>query len=151
MKSLTILALLTLAANASARAADTELPLNKMPENVQKGVHEAVGSGKITKTVKETEKDGSVIYEVAYTVGDKKFEAEISPDGKIKVIDEEITLTQAPEAAQKTMKEQTAGGSITKIEKCTKGEEVSFEAEFTKSGTKHEVKVAPDGKVIDKE
>jgi uncharacterized membrane protein YkoI len=140
--------IISLALATATRAGEVEIPIEKLPEAIQKTMRETVGKGTIAKTVKETEKDGSVIYEVAYTVGTRKFEAEVSPKGKLLVIDEQIELSEAPDAVQKAIKDKTAGGKITKVEKATKGKEVFYEAEFVKDGKEHEVKVAPSGKVL---
>jgi hypothetical protein len=150
-RHLQISAVIALAFAAVLHAAETDTPIGKLPEPVQKAMRELVGKGKITKTVKETEKDGTVLYEVSYLVGKKKFEAEVSPEGKVLVVDEEIQLSEAPEAVRKVIEEKTAGGKIRKIEKAVKGKEVFYEAEFTKGGEKHEVKVAPGGKVLAEE
>ena len=48
----------------------------------------------------------------------------------------------------KAIEEQTAGGKIKKVEKATEGKKVYYEAEFIKGGKEHEVKIAPDGKII---
>jgi hypothetical protein len=140
---------LTLLANSAVgHAAEVATPLEKLPPAVQKTIRQTAAKGTITKTVKETEKDGTVLYEVAYTVGSKKFEAEVSPAGKLLVVDEQIALSAAPAAVQKVIKEKTAGGKIIKIEKATEGKTVFYEAEYTKGGKKHEVQVDPGGKIL---
>src|SRR6266550_563008 len=82
----------------AASAAEIDVSLSTLPENVQKAVRRIVGHGQIVKTSKETEKDGRVIYEVSYRVGEKKFEAEFSARGELIVVDEEISLSAAPHA-----------------------------------------------------
>jgi hypothetical protein len=148
---LQLTAVFTLAVAGVLRAGEAATPFEKLPGPVQKAMRELVGKGKITKTVKETEKDGTVLYEVSYLVGKRKFEAEVSPEGKLLVVDEEIQLSEAPAAVQKTIGEKTAGGKIRKIEKAVKGKEVFYEAEFIKGFKEHEVKVAPGGKVLAEE
>jgi uncharacterized membrane protein YkoI len=143
-----IAAALVLAVARLTQAEEVDTPIQNLPQGVQKAIRTTVGAGTISKTVKETEKDGTVLYEVAYTVGKTKFEAEVSPQGKLLVVDEQIELGQAPKPVQKTISKHTAGAQIKKIEKATKGNELFYETEFLKDGKEHEIKVAPDGKVI---
>ena len=49
------------------------------------------------------------------------------------------------------IKTSTAGGSIGKIEKATRGSEIFYEVEFTKAGAKHEVRIGPGGEVLERE
>ncbi|MEP6685792.1 MAG: PepSY-like domain-containing protein [Verrucomicrobiota bacterium] len=153
MKIILLLSTLMLASAIAlpVLAGETDLPFEKLPAKVQKTMKRLVGPDKITKTTKETEKDGRILYEVAYRDGEKKFEAEVSPEGELLVVDEELTLATTPAGVRKAIKEVTAGGKIGKIEKATKGKEVYYEAEFKKGGDDHEVKVAPNGKIISTE
>lgn len=148
MKSLFAIAIIGAAIVAPVRAEETEIPFDKLPENVQKTAQGLVGKGKITKATKESGDRGGTIYEVAYTVGRTKYEAEISPKGEIVVVDEQVAISQVPKPVRGVIEEKTAGGKIIKIEKAKQGKEVYYEAEFTKDGKEHEVKVAPDGKIL---
>lgn len=62
---------------------------------------------------------------------------------------EKVTLEQLPEPARKTVLEQTKGGTIQQIEKETKDGKDVFEVEFRREDKKWELKVAPDGKLIE--
>ena len=139
---------LALALGLTGCATEERVAVSKLPPAVQTTVKQVVGSGTIKSTSREAEKDGRVLYEVAYVAGGRSFEAEISPEGKLLVVDEAIALAAAPDAVQKTILAQIAGGRIIKFEKATQGTEVFYEAEFKKGGKTHEVKVAPDGKVL---
>jgi hypothetical protein len=133
---------------SAAGASEVERPMADLPTAVQATIKSTAGKGTITKTVRETEKDGSVLYEVAYTIGGRKYEAEVSPAGKLLVVDEQIELKEAPKAVQNTIVKHVADGKIIKIEKASKGREVFYETEFTRGDKEHEVKVAPDGKLL---
>jgi hypothetical protein len=61
---------------------------------------------------------------------------------------DEVSLTQLPEAVQKTVNDQIAGGKIDKIEKETKCGKLQYEVRFTKADKKMEINIAPDGKVL---
>ena len=133
---------------APAFADEVDTAMKNLPPAVQKAMQELVGKGKISKTVKETEPGRDVIYEVSYSVGKTLFEAEISEKGKVIVVDEQISLEQAPAPVRATIEEQTKGAKIIKIEKATEGKKVFYECEFKKGGKELEVKVAPSGKLI---
>jgi uncharacterized membrane protein YkoI len=151
MKALTTAMTVIGAFAIQALGAETEVPFAKLPGSVQKATTELVGKGKIVKTTSEPGDHGGTIYEVAYTIGRTKYEAEISPKGKVLVVDQQISLSQAPKPVRKAIEDNTAGGKILKIEKATEGKKVFYEAEFTKGGGEHEVKVAPDGKILARE
>ncbi len=143
---------LTLSALAAqSRAAETDLPFAKLPMPVRGAMKNLVGQGRMIKTTRETEKDGRVLYEVAYEKAGKKFEAEVSPAGEVIVVDEQITLADAPTAVRKAIEMATVDARIIKIEKATQAREIFYEAEFTKGNAEHEIKVAADGKVISAE
>jgi len=69
---------------------------------------------------------------VAYAADDKK---------------DEVSLSQLPEAVQKAVNVQTAGGKIDKIKKETEDGKLQYEVKFTKGDKKMEINVAPDGNV----
>ncbi|GEM_PF-1052461 len=154
LQILNCIALVTIAACCAVWAdepKEQDMALDKLPAPVQKTIKELVGKGKITNTSRETDKGDAVIYEVAYVMDGKNFEAEISGDGKVIVVDEQIEMNDAPEPVQKTFKEKIGDGEIVKIEKATEGKEIYYEVEFKKDGKEHEVKVSPDGKVMAEE
>jgi uncharacterized membrane protein YkoI len=62
--------------------------------------------------------------------------------------DETMTLAQLPEAAQKTVNDQTTGGKIDKIKQETDKGQTRYEVKFTKGDKKMEIDVAPDGKLL---
>lgn len=144
MKALVLL----LATGAVALAAETEIPVSKLPAPVRSAIQKLVGTGTVRKTVQEPGDKGGTIYEVAYTLDGRKYEAEISPAGKVLVVDREVALSEVPAPVRKTIEESTVGGKVTKVERAEEGRETYFEAEFRRAGKEHEVKVAPDGKVL---
>ena len=140
-----------LLASSFVAAAEADVSFNTLPDKVAKEVRRVVGRGQVIRTTKETEKNGRVIYEVSYRVGSKKFEAEISTAGELIVVDEEISLAEAPKPVAKAIREKAADGRIRKIEKATKGSEIFYEVEFVRAGKEHEIKIAPDGNVLEVE
>jgi len=64
--------------------------------------------------------------------------------------EEHIKLSNCPAAVQQTIKDNSGGGKVKEVEKETKQDgTVVYEADVKKSdGTKIEIKVAEDGKLI---
>lgn len=64
-----------------------------------------------------------------------------------------VTLEQLPDPVRATVTRETEGGTIKDIEKETKGGQTVYEVEFTpKEGArKVELKIAPDGKVLERD
>jgi hypothetical protein len=71
-----------LAAADDEEESEEKIKLSDCPKAVQKTVKKEVGEGKILEIEKETE-DDQVVYEVEYIVGDKRWEIEVAPDGKL--------------------------------------------------------------------
>ena len=151
MKHLSLCVALALGTVASVRADEKDVRLDQVPAAVQAAMKKLAGSGAITNTSRETEKDGTVLYEVAYKIGEKKFEAEVSASGEVVVVDEQVTLESLPPAVRAAIEKATASGKIGKVEKASKGEETFYEAEFTVGDAEHEVQVALDGTIIARE
>jgi len=63
-----------------------------------------------------------------------------------------VTLEQLPEPVRETVMRETQGGNIREIEQKTKNGTTYFEVEFTtQDGRKGELKIAPDGKVYERD
>ena len=127
---------------------ETEIKFADLPAPVRQTARMVVGPGRVTGAVRESGNDGSVIYEVSYVWGKKKFDAEISADGKLLVLDEEIPLSAAPVAVRATIEKATVGGKIAKVEKAVKGDTVFYEIEFRRNGRAQELKVDSDGRLL---
>jgi hypothetical protein len=61
---------------------------------------------------------------------------------------DEVSLLQLPDAVQKIVHDQTAGGKIDKIKKETEDGNLQYEVKFTKGDQKMEINLAPDGTVL---
>jgi uncharacterized membrane protein YkoI len=61
---------------------------------------------------------------------------------------EKMSLADLPDAAQKTVNEQTAGGKIEQIKQENEKGQTRYEVKFTKGDKKMEIEVGADGKVL---
>src|ERR1700733_8755595 len=84
--------------------------VSKLPRAVQKTVKEQVADGKIVKIQKETV-DRRVAYGVECAKGERKWQIEIAPDGKLLLRAEEMALTNLTAAVQKTIQEKATNGT----------------------------------------
>ena len=65
--------------------------------------------------------------------------------------EEEITLEQCPAPVKATIMKEAKGGKIEEIEKEVENGVLLYEAEILIDGKEIEIKVAPDGKLLEKE
>jgi uncharacterized membrane protein YkoI len=62
---------------------------------------------------------------------------------------QDVPLESLPEAARITVQRETKGGTVTEIELENKqGKPSYYEVEFSVSGAKYEIHVAPDGRLL---
>lgn len=64
--------------------------------------------------------------------------------------DDNIKLEDVPEAARRTIERETAGGTISEIEREVDDGKTKFEVEYVEGGQKWEIEVAEDGKLLKK-
>lgn len=62
--------------------------------------------------------------------------------------EEKVTLDKVPAAVKETLLKEVKDGKITEIERETKGDVVTYEADAIIDGKKREITVAADGKLI---
>lgn len=64
---------------------------------------------------------------------------------------DEVRLEQLPAAVRATVERETRGGRIKEIEREERGGRRVYEVEFVRDGREHEILVAEDGKVLEKD
>lgn len=63
--------------------------------------------------------------------------------------EEEVALSDCPDAVQKVIKAQAEGGEILEIERETEDGQVVYEAEIRKDGKTFEVEISEDGEILE--
>ena len=97
---------------------------------------------------RETEK-GKTFYEVETMLNGQSRDLLFDATGVLVEVEEEIALNSIPSAAKSAIERRVADGKVNKVERVTKGQSVSYEAEITsKSGKSSEVAVKPDGRSL---
>jgi uncharacterized membrane protein YkoI len=143
----TLVLVLGLATSSRARS-DEIFDVSKLPKAVQKTVKEQVADGKVLKMRKETV-DRRVAYGVVCAKGEKKWQIEVAPDGKLLLRAEEMALTNLSAAVQKTIQLSATNGKVESIANVTEDGQSYYEAAVTFNGQEKTFIVGADGKLID--
>jgi uncharacterized membrane protein YkoI len=158
MKSKIIISLATIATVLGITACvsangekDEDVSMDKVPQEV-KGTLKQYASESDVKKVEKNDEDGVEAYEFDITQGTRSYELAITPDGKFNGMEEDIQLSDMPEAAQAALKAQAGDGKLSGFEKAVdKNNKTTYEADIKKDGKKFEVAVDADGTVVSKE
>jgi uncharacterized membrane protein YkoI len=129
-------------------AAEKKIAYQDLPPSVQKAVPAETNGAEIKGYNRETEKS-KTFYEVETILNGKSRDVLFDASGVLVEVEEEIALNSIPAAAKAAIEKRTANGKVNKVERVTKGQSVSYEAEITsKSGKRSEIVVKADGSLI---
>jgi DNA-binding beta-propeller fold protein YncE len=102
----------TLAAKADNQAKKIEIiKLEEAPNAVRDAVDGRFPAAKVSTTERETE-NGKVVFEVALTQEDRKYEMHIKDDGTIEAVEKEISLNDVPKAVLTAVTEKYSDATI---------------------------------------
>jgi uncharacterized membrane protein YkoI len=127
-----------------------EVKLEDVPPAAQAVIQSHTSSGTIEKITRKKE-EGKHFYKVEYKKDGRKFELEVDEDGKVLEVEEFMKMEELPPAVQETVKTESAGAEIKELVLETEGGKTFYEVEFEKDGKEHEVKIAEDGTVLERE
>jgi uncharacterized membrane protein YkoI len=132
----------------TAEEHDQPIALAKVPQAVRTTLNQYAKDSEI-KTATKGDADGTAVYEFTIEQGTRKLEVSITPKGEFFGSEEEIALTDVPEAARATITKLGTGATIVSIERAEdRKHTVSYEAVVDKAGKKTEYAVSAAGKVI---
>jgi uncharacterized membrane protein YkoI len=137
-----------------AAQADEKIPLNKVPKKVTKAVKSRFPGSKLLGA--ETEKEnGKTRYELAVEHKGQKYEAIVTPRGKIVEIEKTIAVADLPEAVTKTLGEKYPKATYPMAEevykiKAGKEKMVYYEVVVVTGGKKKEVLIKANGQIVTK-
>ena len=151
-------AALVIAAGIAGRALPQEkqeekepiLKMSQVPPKVQQTIKTYATEAEIKKITKG-DVDGTMAYEFEIEKGGRKSEVSITPDGKVLSTEEEVPLSEVPEAARKVINARAAGGKVVSTEKAFENGKTSFGAVIEKGGKQSEISVTADGKIVGSE
>jgi len=127
-----------------------EVKLEDVPPAAQAVIQSHTSGGTIEKITCEKE-EGKHFYKVEYKKEGREFELQVDDKGNVLEIEESMNMEDLPPAVQETVKAESAGGEIKELVLETEGDKTFYEVEFEKDGKEHEVKIAEDGTVLERE
>jgi uncharacterized membrane protein YkoI len=150
LSAVSLLGLLVFA--LAVRSEEKKIPLDKVPKAVLDAVKAKFPGAKLTEASTETE-GGKMIYELAFTYKNYKYEVECEPAGKIIAIDKQLDAKELPKAVAKTLEDKYPKATYKMIEEVTKDDKiVHYEIELVTADKKGvEVLIDPSGKVVKEE
>ena len=127
-----------------------EVKLEDVPSAAQAVIQSHTSGGTIEKITCEKE-EGEHFYKVEYTKDGREYELQVDDDGKVLETEEILAMDALPPAVLETVKAESAGGEIKELALETEDGKTFYEVEFEKDGKEHEVKIAEDGTVLERE
>jgi hypothetical protein len=125
--------------------------MDKVPQVVRDTLKQYASESDVKK-VEKGDEDGTKEFEFEITQGKRSYELAITADGKFMGTEEDIQLTDVPDAAQAALKAQAGGGKLSGFEKAVdQNQKITYEADIEKDGKKFEVAVDAGGKVVSTE
>jgi len=148
-----LIGIITSAFVVGASPRDAKVTLADLPSAAVNAVKERFPGAEIRdKVEKETESDG-VFYEFELLKDGREIEVEVSAEGRIREIEAELTAADLPKAVAAAIGEKFPGGQVKKAKEEIKfqGEQERkvYEVDVLVDGKKLEVKLDPDGKILD--
>ncbi len=142
-------ALLPLAFALTAFAADKSVSFAELPSAVQKTMQKQVAStgARINRTLVEIE-NGKKNYECESVLANgKKQDFDVDPSGKLGEVENEISMSEAPELVKATINKSLAkGGKLKELVSITlNGKITGYEASVTANGKTRSFEMNPDG------
>src|SRR5262249_17869940 len=139
---------------ATAGEKETKITMDKVPAAVQSAV-KAYASDAEIKGIEDSDVDGTKVIEFDIEKSGKKSEIAFRPDGKLFSTEEEVALTDCPDAVQQTIAKLGKKGKAGTPEKVVQEGKTSYEVVVEKTGDKEgektEYTISPKGKITDKE
>jgi len=131
-------------------ASEETIPLSEAPDAVRRTVTTAAAGGRVVTTEKVVEQ-GRTVFEAVIEAGGKQREISVSPEGQIIGTQDDVALTDIPEAARKAITAKAAGGKIVSTKKSLEDGNIVFVVVIEKAGKQQQISVATDGKIIETE
>jgi len=148
------ISLMLLLSPALIRAQEQEIKIKDAPTAVIQNVSMRFRDAKVQGVAKETNDQGQQVYEVTLKRAGRNIDVTTTPDGKLTLIEREITRAQLPPAVSSALRSQYPGATYKMVEEVTNVsgsvESLAF-YEVLLVGRKKdrlEVEVSPEGKIL---
>jgi uncharacterized membrane protein YkoI len=131
----------------SASAQESKVTEKDMPQPVLAAFKSAYPNATVRGYAKEKEK-GKVFYEIESTDGATMRDISYHPDGTVAEVEETVAATDLPAAAQKVIQTKYPRAVVTKAEKATAGDKVSYEVSAKRGKQKISLAFDAEGKLL---
>jgi Putative beta-lactamase-inhibitor-like, PepSY-like len=132
-----------------AQDSERKLKAKDVPTALTAAAAKAYPNARIVGWTRETEA-GKVLYEAEMREGQTKRDVLFTPDGKIDLVEEVVSISDVPPAVQNALKMRYPKATINQAERLTADKEVQYEL-HVKNAPKREVVFTPDGKFVKEE
>jgi uncharacterized membrane protein YkoI len=150
------LMLISVGGIVQAKEKEEKIAIDKLPKAVIEAVKKRFPDAKLESAEKETE-GGKIVYEVELEQKDEELEVELTADGTILEIEQEISVKDVPKAVHDALMAKYPKSEFEKAEKVTKVKDgkdqpAVYEVEVeTADDKEYEVTVSAEGKIIEVE
>ena len=125
--------------------------MDDLPAPVKDAITKEAGENKVTDLVLITKGDEKR-YEAEWLAGGKKVEINVSADGKVTEREAVVTIDQVPAPVKEVILREAGQNTILEVEEITDAAgNKTYEAEYKDAGKDVELKIAADGKLLEKE
>ena len=126
---------------------EEEMSLSQVPAQVREALLKLAAGAKITEVERE-KKHGIVTYEAEWEVNGREAEAEVTADGDLIEMEEEIGASDVPAAVRAVAAKKFPAGVKIEYERITMK---FYEIEAQVGGREKEILVSPTGKILHSE
>jgi uncharacterized membrane protein YkoI len=132
-----------------AQAADKPVKMADTPKPVQKTMAEQSKNAQVVGVLIENE-GGKKLYELETVAAGRTRDLLIDPEGRVVEIEAQVDLDSLPAALQDSIRKQSSGGKVTKIESVTKGDDevIAYDIQVKTGNKTRGFRLAPDGKPL---
>lgn len=123
------------------------IAIDRIPAAARESLAKHANGAKITKVTRERE-DGAELFEAEWSVDGLARSVEVTADGEMVEMEQQVAAKDAPAAIQKAVKKMFPGAADVVIEKKVR---VEYEVKATVRGKKKEVTLTPAGKPAENE
>ena len=149
--TIALLAALTVPHFIFAEEEDKPVKWADVPAPVAAAIKAAAGDAKLAEVVLG-EEDDVPAYETSWEAGGHKHEIAVAKDGTVLGLEEIITLAEAPDVIQATIKKEAGTHKVSEVEKVLEKGKTTYEATIEKGeGKKLVITMDEAGKVTERE
>jgi uncharacterized membrane protein YkoI len=133
--------------DANGKLTDEEVFLAELPEALRVSIGKAVGAGTLDDITRSFD-SGEVFYDVDAIEGNKTVTLTFDAKGSLVSKQEDVALSEVPDAAQKQIQTLASSGKVISVAKVSENDVVSFDVDIRDGGKVKSYTVSVDGKAV---